>query len=237
MYVNRALVIILSFSLFLQAGCSAKGFHREDLQEQLAVTHPVFDETDIKEAFNKKPNLPRQFKLGVYFRPPQQSYYKSTQAWRWNDQDKTVMDDIARDLKQQGLVADVFPILNSVVQSDDLKSLRLVAAKHQADAILIISGVGEVERYANRWAWTYFLLAPTLFVPGSVAETLFITSASLWDVKNEYLYLTAESEGVTKDTYAALFGKDDKVLIDEAKAQSLNGLKVQITKIIEGTKL
>lgn len=63
---------------------------------------------------------------------------------------------------------------------------------------------------------SYLLL--TLFVQGSEADAIFVTSASLWDVKNGYLYLTAESEGIVKDKYAAAFGKSDKDLMNESRA-------------------
>jgi hypothetical protein len=56
-------------------------------------------------------------------------------------------------------------------------------------------------------------------------------------VRNEYLYLTAEAEATTKDTYIAAFGKQDKDLLDQTKTESLTNLKGELKKMIKGTKL
>lgn len=222
--------------VLLQFGCASKGFNRGELKEQVGVIRPAFDDKEIKEAYNKKPNLPKPFKLGVYFTTPK-SAKGADKQWRWTEQDKALLEEIGKELKSEGLVSDVFPIVDTLVQSDELKSLRLVAAKHQADALLIVSGAGQIDRYINNWGWSYALLLPALFVPGSQADTLFVTSATMWDVRNEYLYLTAEAEATGKDTYIAAFGKQDKDLIDEAKTQSLGNLKQELKKMIKGTKL
>jgi hypothetical protein len=123
------------------------------------------------------------------------------------------------------------------VNSDDMKSLRLAAANHHADALLVVSGAGQIDRYINNWGWTYALLLPTLFVPGSQADTLFVTNAALWDVRNDFLYLTAEAEATTNKTYIAAFGEQDKELLNRAKTESLTQLKTALAKMIDGTKL
>jgi len=229
-------VYLVSILVF-QLGCASKGFNRGQLSEHVGVVKPEFNDQEIKTAFNKKPNLPKEFKLAVYFKAPPQGKNQSNPGWRWTENDKTVLDEIARDLKKEGIVSDVFPILHSLVSDDDLKSLRLAAAKHQADALLIISGAGQIDRYINHLGWTYALLLPALVVPGSEADTLFVSSATLWDVRNEYLYLTAEGEATTNSTHVAAFGKSDKELLSDAKTASLVQLKTELSKMIKGTKL
>jgi hypothetical protein len=223
---------ILSLAI---AGCASKGFNRGDLKEQIGVVKPVFDDSQIQEAYNKKKNLPKPFRLAVYFKTPPEA--RGTAPWRWTEQDKNTFDDIGNQLKSEGIVANVFPIIDSIVTTDDLRSLRLVAAKHQADALLIVSGGAQIDRYTNPWGWTYAFLAPVFFVPGSIADTLFMVNASLWDVKNEYLYVTAEGEATTSETYVAAFGKQDKELINGAKTQALAQLKGELKKMIQGNNL
>lgn len=227
--------------LLLHTSCASRGFNRGDLKEQIAVTKPEFNNSEIKDAFNKKPNLPKAFKLAVYFKSPSlspnNSHKLSSVDWRWTEQDKSILETIATDLKKDGVVSDVFPIVSSLLVDEDLRSLRLAAAKHQADALLVISGAGQTDRYINSLGWSYTLILPALFIPGSQAETLFVSNAALWDVRNEYLYLTAEAEATTNKTYIAAFGLRDKDLIDDAKTSSLNQLKVELSKMIRGSKL
>lgn len=234
----KTLIFVVSFTLFalLQIGCASKGFNRGELKEQVGVVKPQYDDQEIKETFAKKANLPKPFKIGVYFKSPGRARGMDGD-WRWTEQDKAQLEEIGKDLKSTGLVSEVFPIVGSVVTDESIKSLRLAAAKHHADALLIIGGAGQIDRYLNDWAWTYALLVPTLFVRGSVVDTLFITNATLWDVRNEYLYLTAEAEAITQNIYAAALGASDKVLLDQAKAESLKNLKGELMKMMKGTKL
>ncbi len=222
------LVLILCF---LITGC-ASGFNRGQLKQQIGVIHARFDDGDIQAAYNKKAALPKPFKLGIFFKSP------ANEKWRWSEQDKAyVTEELVKELKADGLVADVFPISNTLVADEDLKSLRLAAAKHQADALLIVGGGAQVDRYMNNWGWTYALLLPAFFVPGSKADTLFVANASLWDVRNEFLYLTAEAEATRSKTYVAAFGTKDKDLIVEAKLEAMSGLQTELRKMIKGVKL
>ena len=230
----RGAVFVLMGLIY--SGCSSTGFNRGELKDQVGIAKPSYDEKEIKDAYNKKPNLPKPFKLAIYFKAPIENGNRQSD-WRWTEQDKLNIEEIAKDLKAQGLISDVFPITGSVVKDESLKSLRLVAAMHQADAILIVGGAGQIDRYINHLGWSYIFLVPAFFIPGSIADTLFITSASLWDVKNEFLYVTAEAEAVTTDNYIAAFGKSNKERLEEAKAQSISKLKDEIKKQIQGTKI
>lgn len=224
---------LVSVLFLLQlTGCKSHGFNRGELAKQIGVTKPEFDEKQIQDAFTKKPNLPKPFKLALYFKAS-----PNETKWKWTDEDKALIEELGKELKNEGLVSELIPIMKSVVgPSDDIKSLRLGAARYQADALLMVGGAGEIDRYNNNWSWTYVLLAPAFFVPGSEYETLFVTNASMWDVRNEFLYLAAEAEAVNKGTYVAAFAKDDKELFAEAKKDALTNLKSEIKKMIQGKK-
>src|SRR5262245_2869421 len=131
-------------SLF-QAGCASKGFNRGELIEQVGVIKPKYHDKEIKDAFAKKSNLPKPFKHGVYFKSPHKTKGMDGE-WRWTEQDKALLEEIGKELKSEGIVSDVFPILGTLVADEDLKSLRLVAAKHHADALLIVGGAGQIDR-------------------------------------------------------------------------------------------
>ena len=88
--------------------------------------------------------------------------------------------------------------------------------------------------YINNLGWSYLLLLPTLFVPGSQADTLFFANATLWDVRNEFLYLTAETEATSSITYVAAFGKRDEELVVAAKNDALNKLKAAVVTMLQG---
>jgi hypothetical protein len=231
----KFLIIFLLPIAMVVTGCASKGFNRGALEEQIGVQKPVVNEKEIKDILSKKPNLPKPFKLAVYFKRPGQKG-QSKPKWRWTDQDKDLILQISKELKLENTISEVFPILGNLVVDEDLKSIRIAAAKHNADAVIIVDGAGDMDKYINNWGWSYILLVTTAFVPGSESDTLFLTSASMWDVRNEYLYLSAEAEGKSSETHIALFGSKDEELIEKAKTASLQNLKNNIINMVKGLK-
>lgn len=207
---------------FLQVGCATRGFVKEDFRQRAEQQNPTFDNKQITTAFSKKSNLPKAFKLGVYFKPVPRDLPQET--WRWTEQDRSELQELEALMRERGMAGEFVPILEDTVNGSDLNSIRLAAAQHQVDAVLVIGGTGMVERRINAWGWTYLLLAPVFFVPGSTAEGHFFSHATLWDVRNGYLYGGAESEGSIRDTYIGAFGESDKTVLAEAKSKSLRRL-------------
>jgi hypothetical protein len=218
-------------------GCASKGFNRGALRDQIGVQRPVVSDVDIKKILSKQANLPKPFKLAVYFKNPEQNTgWSKNSKWRWTGEDKDLLLTFANELKNEGIVSHVFPVLGNLVTDTDLKSIRVAAAKHGADAVLVIDGVGEIDRYINSWGWSYFLLVPALFVPGSEADAIFISTASMWDVRNEFLYLTAESESTSRKTHIAAFGPKEEQMLNEVKTDALRKLKSEIVDMVKGIR-
>ncbi|MBC87657.1 MAG: hypothetical protein CL677_10825 [Bdellovibrionaceae bacterium] len=216
-------------------GCASSGFNRGTLKGQLGVKTPVVTDAEIEKVLALKPNLPKTFKLGVFFKNSD-SYYQFSN-WRWSDEDKNIFLNLSKKSDYSEMITEVFQILPSTISGEgDLNSIRLAAARHGADAVLIVSGVGEVDRYTNNLGWSYFLIAPALFVPGSEADALFMANATLWDVRNGYLYLTAEAESQTSNTYIAAYGKENKQLLEVSKNKALKKLDEELLKMVQGIK-
>lgn len=232
--MNRFIPLLIVTVLL--SGCSSsKGFNREQLRSELKVDRPEVSEAEIKKVLEKKPQLPRPFKIAAFFNEPQRDFdHHTTKIWKWNDQDKNLILDIKEQLQSKGEISDIFIINSSTVGNTDLKSLRLAAAQHGADALLIIKGTRQNDRYSTNWAWTYIGLVTAFFVPASKLDVLFLSQASMWDVRNEYLYLTAESESIKSQTRPAYF-IDDRPLTEDAKTDSMNKLRNEIVKRIEAS--
>ncbi|MFL5784463.1 MAG: hypothetical protein ACJ76H_07645 [Bacteriovoracaceae bacterium] len=223
----KTITILLALSALIS--CSSKGFNREVLRQQLIVEEPrqVTDE-DIKKVLEMKPQLPKPFKVGVYF------VENNFRNWdlRWNSNDKQEIMELEEKLKATGEVSKMFLINESVVNGKDMKAIRLAAAHHGADALLVISNVSSAEQFMNGWGATYILVLPALFIPGTTTNALFITRAALWDVRNEYLYMAVESESV-KERKAPLIISSETSELMKAKRDSLNGLKTEILRMAD----
>ncbi len=218
--------IVLLLSLLL-VGCS-HGFNAVKMRDEKTTTPQITDES-VKEAFQRKPQLPKPFRVGVYFKASRTRPDERSQDWRWTDKDKDAFLALAETISDTGEVADIFPISSEIAGSDDLRSLRYAAAQHGADALLVVSGSEEIDQSPNGWAATYLLVLPMLFVPGTELEALFTARATLWDVRNEALYLSAEAESIQQDK-VALARVDAKKVVERAKEEALGKLRSALLK-------
>jgi hypothetical protein len=173
------------------------------------------------KALELKPQLPSPFNIAIYFAP-------SNRDWNWLSEDKNTLLEIGSELKSKNIISNVFIIGDAIMEGTNNKAIRLAAARAGADAVLIIKGVSDIDRYNNILGPTYFLLLTLYFVPGTVIDSLFMVNASLWDVRNQYLYLSAEAEGFAKETRPWFFIEESRV-IKSAKTDALEALVKEIS--------
>ena len=217
-------LFIIILTLALTACASSRGFDRGSLRDQLSAEKQVTDE-DIQKVFELRPQLPSPFRVGVYFSHPGYGY------WNWTGEDKDKVLAIANDLKARNMVSDMFVISESLVEGEaNNKAIRLAAARAGADAVLIINAVSDTDEYNNAMGASYFLLITPFFVPGSVVDGIFMVNAALWDVRNQYLYLSAEAEGSASETRPALFTEQARV-IKAAKTRAMQVLVPELSKL------
>ena len=219
-------ILVVLLALMVTACTSSRGFDRGNLRSQI-TDQSVVTEEDIKKALDLKPQLPAPFKLAIYFSPPN-SGWRHGNSWGWLSEDKNKLLEIGSELKNKNIVSDVFVIGDAILEGTDNKAIRLAAARAGADAVLIVNGVSDLDRYNNPLGFTYFLLITPFFVPGTEANGLFMVSASMWDVRNQYLYLSSEAEGSAKETRPAFFIEESRV-IKTAKTDALSALLKELS--------
>ncbi len=218
----KYLLLCLS-ALFLFSCATSQGFNRDRMRSQLNED-TVKTESDIEEILKLKPQLPKKFKLAIYFKVPTEYYYRYN---KWNAENKEHFELLKKDLIKKGIVSDAFIINESIVHGKKLKDIRVAAARAGADAVMVIDGVSSVDKYNNPLGATYCLIITPFFVPGTEADALYVSRANLWDVRNEYLYLSIESEGMAKETRPAFFIENSRV-IEKAKNAALKDLAPDI---------
>jgi hypothetical protein len=184
-------------------------------------------EEDIKKALEAKPQLPNPFKLAVYLAPPTRPTWYDRAQWTWTGEDKDRILSALSTLHANSVVSEVLPIPETAMEGTDGKAIRLAAARTGADAVLVVSGTADVDRYNNALGPTYILILTGFFVPGTEVDGLFMVNASMWDVRNQFLYLATEAEGVMHKTAPAFF-IEEKHIISGAKSEALDMLAKDI---------
>ena len=66
-------------------------------------------------------------------------------------------------------------------------------------------------------------------MPGTHYDALFLVRGGLWDVRNEYLYMTAEAEGIGKRVGTPLWVRS-KGAVDEARESAIKDFQEELRK-------
>lgn len=220
-------------AVLLMAGCAARGFDRGALRQQLAQEAPPhITSSDIQRALELKPQLKFPFRLAIYMQPgiadvldyertphAAQPFRRSVgvKEWRWEGEDKNQILSLADKLKSEGVISDMFIIPQARVSRNDTEGIRLAAAEHGADAVLVVNGIADVDRYNNYSAFLYLTVVGLWLIPGTHADSLFVLDGAMWDVKNQYLYLSVESEGLASKMGPQLVLQNKESVTDAKK--------------------
>jgi len=228
--MNRALILLLA--LLVNTGCaSSRGFDRGAIKADLSS--PITTDRGIQKTLELKPQLPFPFRLGVYF-IDRRSYRQWDYGSKWgaNDRDLDWLDP----LKEVGIVSEVIPVTSAAMTNDgrestSLTSIRLAAARHNADAVLTINYGADVDRYNNFSSFLYLTIIGGFLVPGTHANALVVMNGALWDVRNEYLYITAEAEAEAGSMGPAFLLKNGKS-VRKAKGEAMPLFHEEVVKRI-----
>jgi len=225
-------LVVVAFAVAMAGCATSRGFDRGKLAKDLSQQTLVTDE-DIRKAIELKPQLGMPFRLGLCFKNPERPRdYWRRPDWSWQQEDKDSILGLGEELKEKGIVSEVVYISSSVVAGKDTKAVRYAAAQHGVDAVLVVSGTVDIDRYNNILGPLYILLVTGFFVPGDVIDALFLSHAALWDVRNGYLYLSVEAEAKSSITRPAVFIRESSA-IKRARSEALAELAVQIENHIE----
>src|SRR5262249_23661214 len=137
---------------------------------------------------------------------------------------------------KEGIVTDMFVMSEMFTRggSGDAKSptlmdLRVAAAKHGAQALLVIQGDCEVDSYKNPAALLNLTIVGGYIVPASHRAALVELQGALVDVGNGFLYAAIETAGegrVIRPTFIV----EDKPAIEKAKQQALTNFGPELLK-------
>src|SRR5207247_8997896 len=83
-------------------------------------------------------------------------------------------------------------------KSPTLMALSVAAAKHGANALLVIQGDCEVDSYKNPAAILNLTIVGGYIVPASHRDALIVLQGALVDVGNGFLYTSIDAEGEGK---------------------------------------
>lgn len=220
----RALPAIL-LAVTLLASCSST-VDRGRMRSQLAGASPEFTSKTVEEIEKLQPQLPVPFRLAVA--PP---------IWRqdlqWSREERAELETWGPELKAMGLVSEVVVMpsityeLGAGGKKGWFEQLRQAAARHHADAVLVIRDVDETSHWVNVLSILDLTIVGAFIAPGHSAEAASLMQALVLDNRNEYLYASAEGEASVITTQPLAYLEVEKRLSD-ARLAALRDLKVSL---------
>jgi hypothetical protein len=213
-------------------GC-ASTIDRARMRSELAET-PLF-EGGLQEVEGLEPSVQPPFALAVappLSRRTEQLAWEGTrevaQGFRsWSEAECRSIESWKAELEGLGLVSSlvVMPLLTAELGGEvSLDGLRVAAARHQADAVLIVREVEDASNWLNPWSILDLTIVGAWFAPGHDVEVVTLFEAALVDTHSGYLYASGQAEGTARGRRAFAY-VDDPELRSEARREALAGLQ------------
>ena len=216
--MNRIQVALLLMLTGLVQACSTNlpSHSRAEVRAELDGAL-AFDDVDIEAILDKKPQLQAPFRLAVA--PPLGSN-RSTRRFgtllqpTWSAEEEALIQRWGEEAKGRGLISELVFLPHALLRPDwqeepgssMLKALRGAAARQQADAVMLLHSVAGIEESINALAILDLTIIAAFFVPGHEFDAHCAMEALVFDVRNEYLYLTLRSEATASGATTALNG-------------------------------
>jgi len=215
----------------LSVGCAgSQGFNRPAMTEILHGT-PASGQ-DARPQLNPNSTLTPPLRLGVFFASHDFPNRQSLRKVEWLSTDRERLLRGLTPLRDQGILADIFELMDSTVQTGDTDAIRKTGARYGADAVLIVDAAGAIDRYNNRYVWLYPTLIGAYLAPGTESDALVIATGSLWAARSDWQAPIQTVEGASKMVGSAVF-LEDRVALEGAKKQAIQALCVRMVNQLQ----
>lgn len=234
MKLTKAIFLALIIPVSLLQ-CGASGFDRGPLPSLQGKA--VSNDSKITQQLATRPQLPEKFKLAVYL-------YEEQHRDRLSHADLKELLQIEAQLKKSGVIQTMFLVRPTIADAgaimpasghryvaEPLLDIRRQAARYGADVVLVLTPKSDLQSEANVLSLFYLTIVGIWIAPGSERDHKYSIDASMWDVRNGYLYATAYSE-VQKNRTRPLGWLDHSEIIATDRRAAMLELRAEIQKRI-----
>ena len=226
MRVQRLQWLFPILFITLSACSTSQGFDRAGMQDTL---HQRLDlggageikTTETKNAMENRSPLAEPFRLGVYFVRTEFPTRQSVQSGEWLSVEKDQLVHRLTQLRSDQILREVVVLAEPTVRTLTRQELRQASVRYGIDVLLLVDGIGAVDRHNNAYALLYPTLLGAWLAPGTVIDALFMIDGVLWDLRTDKLLDQQTAEGQAQRIGAVVL-VDDADVLKEAKSRAID---------------
>lgn len=212
----------LSILFITLSACSTgQGFDRTGMQDALHQRLDPLGEREAKNRTESNPPLAEPFRLGVYFVRTEFPTRQSIQSAEWLSAEKDQLVQRLSQLRDDRIVREVVVLAEPTVRTLTRQELRQAAVRYGIDVLLLVDGIGAVDRHNNAYSFLYPTVIGAWLAPGTISDALFVIDGRLWDVRADAFGGRQTAEGQAHRVGAAVILEDADVL-GEAKRRAID---------------
>jgi rhombotail lipoprotein len=222
---------VLLFVGVASVGCSAN-FSREEMARELQEDRRiVFDDEDVLKIEQLRPQIQYPFRLAVV--PPARVGNRLGGDTGTAKGEHEALMAIGEQLKKEGIVSSfsIIPqfLIDTSSHRGSIKGIRLAAARMQADAILVLRSVTDVDSTVNPLSVLDLTIVGMFLVPGHQKHALTMLEGMIIDNRNQFLYFAAAAEGAGS-TYGPLAVVEERDAVGESRRNAMNSFGEMLLK-------
>ena len=215
--------------LTLSACSTSNGFDRAGMHESLHQRLPIADEREPTDSPKSAAPLSEPFRLGVYFVRTEFPTRQSVRSGEWLSAEKDQLVQRLTQLRSDQILREVVVLAEPTVRTLTPQELRQASVRYGIDVLLLVDGVGAVDRHNNAYSFLYPTIIGAWLAPGTVIDALFILNGILWDLRTDTRLDGQTAEGQAQRTGAVVLVEDADVLT-EAKHRAIDAFGARLVE-------
>ncbi len=241
MRVQRILWLVPILLITLSACSSHQRFDRAGMQNILLqrmsfVAAREIKTTETKNAIENRPRLAEPFRLGVYFVRTEFPTRELLHSGEWLSAEKDQLVQCLAQLRSDQILREIVVLAEPTVRTLTRQEFRQAAARYGIDVLLLVDGVGAVDRRNNAYALLYPTVIGVWLAPGTLIDALFILDGILWDLRTDQLLDQQTAEGQAQRTGAVVLVEDADAL-KEAKGRAIEAFGARLVEHLRSLAL
>lgn len=219
----------------LSACAASQGFDRTEILDALHYRHVVAGEPLTTGTSSQRQAHVEPFRLGLYFVRTAFPTRQSIQTVEWISAEKDAMVAGLSPLRDDRIIRDVVVLADSTALTLSRQELRQAAARYGIDVLLLVDGIGAVDRRNNAYALLYPTILGAYLAPGTAVDALFVIDGTLWDPRTDTLLDRHRAEGQAQRVGAVVMVEDADAL-HEAKRRAIESFSASMVEQVRSLR-